>query len=145
QGALLLIARPTVSESRLAFAGLADLLAGVPDELFARLPEPQRVGLVVALLRAAAARPPERRVVGTGFLTLLRALSAESEVVCAIDDLQWLDTSSAAVVEFALRRLGKEPVRGLFSVRTAELARAPIPALERDLQVEHLELGPLSV
>jgi DNA-binding NarL/FixJ family response regulator len=145
QGARVLIARPTESEARLAFAGLADLLADVPDQLFARLPEPQRVGLDAALLRAASARPPERRVVGAGFLTLLRALAGESEVVCAIDDLQWLDASSAAVVEFALRRLGEEPVRGLFSVRATELARAPIPALERNVQVERIELGPLSV
>ena len=145
RGARLLIARPTESEARLAFAGLADLLADVPDELFARLPEPQRVGLDAALLRAASARPPERRVVGAGFLTLLRALAGESEVVCAIDDLQWLDASSAAVVEFALRRIGEEPVRGLLSVRATELARAPIPALDRDHQVEHLVLGPLSV
>ena len=145
QGARLLVARPTESEARLAFAGLADLLADVPDELFARLPEPQRLGLDVALLHAVSARPPERRVVGAGFLTLLRALASESEVVCAIDDLQWLDASSAAVVEFALRRLTEEPVRGLFSVRALELARAPLRALARDLEVEHLELGPLSV
>jgi DNA-binding CsgD family transcriptional regulator/predicted ATPase len=144
RGARVLIARPTESEARLAFAGLADLLADLPEELFAQLPEPQRVGLDAALLRASSARPPERRVVGAGFLTLLRALAGESEVVCAIDDLQWLDASSAATVEFALRRVGDLPVRGLFSVRAAELASAPIPALERDLQVEHLELGPLS-
>ena len=145
RGARVLVARPTESEARLAFAALADLLADVPDELFARLPEPQRVGLDAALLRAASARPPQRRVVGAGFLTLLRALSGESEVVCAIDDLQWLDASSAAVVEFALRRLGEEPVRGIFSVRATELARPPMPALEHDRRVEHLELGPLSV
>ena len=144
-GARVLIARPTESEGRLAFAGLADLLADVPDELFARLPEPQRVGLDAALLRAASARPPGRRVVGAGFLTLLRELAGESEVVCAIDDLQWLDASSAAVAGFALRRLREEPVRILVSVRATELAQAPIPALERDLQFEHLELGPLSV
>jgi DNA-binding CsgD family transcriptional regulator len=143
--ARLLVARPTESEARLAFAGLADLLAGVPDELFARLPEPQRVGLDAALLRATSPRPPERHVVGAGFLTLLRALAGESEVVCAIDDLQWLDASSAAVVEFALRRLGDERIRGLFSVRATELARAPISALERDLEIDHVELGPLSV
>jgi DNA-binding NarL/FixJ family response regulator len=144
-GARVLVARPTESEARLAFAGLADLLAGVPDELFAGLPEPQRVGLDAALLRAAAERPPERRVVGAGFLTLLRELAVESEVVCAIDDLHWLDASSAAVVEFALRRLGDQPVRAVVSVRGTELARPPLPALERDHQVEHLELGPLSV
>ena len=112
QGARVLLARPTESEARLAFAGLADLLADVPDELFARLPEPQRVGLDAAPTGAASTRPPERRVVGAGFLTLLRALAGESEVACAIDDLQWLDASSAAVVEFALRRLGEEPVPG---------------------------------
>jgi len=145
RGARMLVARPTESEARLAFAGLTDLLADVPEELFARLPEPQRVGLDAALLRVASPRPPERRVVGAGFLTLLRALAGESEVVCAIDDLQWLDASSAAVVEFALRRLGAEPVRGLFSVRATELDRAPVAALERDLLVEHVELGPLSV
>jgi DNA-binding CsgD family transcriptional regulator len=145
RGARVLIARPTESEARLAFAALADLLADVPEELFAQLPEPQRVGLDAALLRAVSARPPQRRVVGAGFLTLLRALAGESEVVCAIDDLQWLDASSAAVVEFALRRLGEEPVRGIFSVRATELSRALIPALERDRRVEHLELGPLSV
>jgi DNA-binding CsgD family transcriptional regulator len=145
RGARVLMARPTESEARLAFAGLADLLADVPEELFSLLPEPQRVGLDAALLRAASARPPERRVVGAGFLTLLHTLAGASEVVCAIDDLQWLDTSSAAVVEFALRRLGEKPVRGILSVRSTEPARAPIPALERDAQVEHVELGPLTV
>jgi DNA-binding CsgD family transcriptional regulator len=144
-GARVLVARPTESEARLAFAGLADLLVEVPDQLFARLPEPQRMGLDAALLRAASTRPPEPRVVGAGFLTLLRALAGESEVVCAIDDLHWLDASSAGVVEFALRRLGEEPVRAIVSVRATELARAPLPTLERDHQVEHIELGPLSV
>lgn len=145
RGARVLVARPTESESRLGFAGLADLLADVPDELFAELPEPQRVGLDAALLRAVSARPPERRVVGAGFLTLLRTLAGDAEVVCAIDDLQWLDASSATVVEFALRRLGEERVRGLVSVRAAERARPPLPALESDHQVERIELGPLSV
>jgi hypothetical protein len=143
--ARVLIARPTESEARLAFAGLADLLADVPEELFEELPEPQRVGLDAALLRAASPRPPQRRVVGAGLLTLLRELTDQSEVVCAIDDLHWLDASSAAAVEFALRRLDEERVRGLVSVRAIGLARAPLAALERDLQVEHVELGPLSV
>ena len=145
QGARLLVARPNESEARLAFAGLADLLADVPDELFSELPAPQRLGIDAALLRAASARPPERRVVGAGFLTILRALAAETEVVCAIDDLHWLDASSATVVEFALRRLGDERVRILVSLRATERARAPIASLERDLRVEYVELGPLSV
>jgi DNA-binding CsgD family transcriptional regulator len=145
KGATILVARPTEAEARLTFAGLADLLVDVPDELFGRLPAPQRIGLDAALLRATSARPPERRVVAAGFLTLLRALAAEAPVVCAIDDVHWLDAPTATVVEFALRRLGDEPMRGLFSLRTGELARSPLPALERDGEVQKLELGPLSV
>ena len=145
RGARVLVARPAKSEERLAFAGLADLLARVPHELFAQLPEPQRVGMETALLHTGSVRPPERRVVGAGFLTLIRALAAESEVVCAIDDLQWLDASSSAVIEFGLRRLADEPVRVLVSLRASGLARAPIAGLEPDHQMDCIELGPLSV
>ena len=153
QGAQVLIARPTGDGFRVidAFSRIIRLGEGVStsgrlsEPAVARAMEALGVGLDAALLRAASARPPERRVVGAGFLTLLRALAGQSEVVCAIDDLHWLDASSAAVVEFALRRLGEERVQCLVSVRATELARGPIPALDRDLQVERLELGPLTV
>lgn len=141
-GATVLVARPTEAESRLAFAGLADLLAGVPEDRLSALPAPQRTGLAVALLRVPSTRPPERRVVATAFLTLVRALAAESAVLCAIDDLHWLDAPSAAVLDFALRRLAGEPVHALVSVRKRE---SLLPSLERELGLESLELGPLSV
>ena len=49
--------RPEVASfGSTAASGLADLLAEVPDELFALPPEPQRVGLDAALLRALRSR-----------------------------------------------------------------------------------------
>jgi len=69
RGATVLVARPAESEAKLSFAGLADLLSTVPEELFSELPAPQRAGLDAALLRTASTRSPERRLVGTGFLT----------------------------------------------------------------------------
>jgi len=65
RGATVLVARPAESEAKLSFAGLADLLSTVPEELFSELPAPQRAGLDAALLRTASTRSPERRLVKT--------------------------------------------------------------------------------
>ena len=79
---------------------------------------------------------------------MIRHLSASAPVVIAIDDLQWLDRPSAAALEFALRRLGSEPVGLLASVRipagghAAPAAGAGLPAgrLTR-IQVEPLTVA----
>ena len=72
------------------------LVAGRPERV-AVLPGPQRHALDVALLRVEADRPPERRLVGTALLSLIRELAADREVVLAIDDVQWLDPPSPAL------------------------------------------------
>ncbi len=145
RGAIVLAARPSESEARLSFGGLADLTSAVPQEAFARLPAPQRRGLDVALLREDSATPPARRLVATAFLTLLRALAADTAVVIAVDDLQWLDPPSAAAIEFALRRVGDEPVRVIFSMRTDATGPARLVETLHELPLEHVEMGPLSV
>ena len=144
-GATLLTARPAESESKLSFAGLADLLAAVPDDVAALLPPPQRAALDAALLRASAERPPDRRLLGSALLSVLRALADRGPVVVAVDDLHWLDAPSAAALEFALRRLGGERVILIASLRADEVERSFLPTLERGLRIVRLELGPLSV
>jgi DNA-binding CsgD family transcriptional regulator len=144
--ATVLVARPSESEAKLAFAGLADLLAGVPEARLAALPAPQRGALEVALLRMPARRPPERRLVGTALLSLLRELArTPGGVALAVDDLQWLDAPSAAAIGFALRRLGPEPVRALLAVRSGEAERSLVAELQHDERLVRVELGPLSV
>ena len=118
RGAVVLEARPAESEARLSFSGLTDLLSPVAPERVAVLPGPQRRALDVALLRVEVDRPPERRLVGTALLSLIRALAADREVVLAIDDVQWLDPPSAGATEFAIRRLTDEPVRAILSLRS---------------------------
>ena len=138
RGATVLVARPAESEARLSFGGVADLTSALPPEAFDSLPAPQRRGLDVALLRADSTGPPTRRVVATALLTLLRELATESDVVIAIDDLQWLDPPSAVALEFALRRLDDENVRVIFSLRSD--ATEP-----EGLATERIEVGPVSV
>jgi DNA-binding CsgD family transcriptional regulator len=145
RAAVVLVAAPAESEARLSFAGLTDLLSPVAPERFAALPAPQQQALAVALLRTEAARPPERRLVGTALLSLLRELATDGEVVLAIDDVQWLDPPSASAIEFAARRLVDEQVRLILSVRFEQAEASVLAGIAREGRVLPLELGPLSV
>ena len=58
RGYIIVACRAVESETKLALAALADLLAELADDLLARLPTPQRHALEVALLRRAADAPP---------------------------------------------------------------------------------------
>ena len=121
---------------------------GVLGQVLPQLPPPQRRALEVALLIAdPVGSPPEQRAVCLAFLAVIRQLSASGRVVIAIDDLQWLDLPSAAALEFALRRLGSEPVGLLASVRiqaggqATPVAGAGLPAG----RLARIQVGPLTV
>jgi predicted ATPase len=123
RGLRILCARVSGAESGLAFAALTDLLEDVGTDALDTLPAPQRRGLEVALLGAEpGATPAEPRAIVTGFLNALRALAAREPALVAIDDVHWLDRSSADALAFAARRLRTEDVRFLV---TPAPARSP--------------------
>ena len=140
--------RAVEAEAALSFAGLADLLAGVVDEVRQSLATPRRRALEVALLLAEPGRDaPDPRAIGLAVFDSLRAVAGAGPVVVAVDDLQWLDRSSAAVLQFALRRLGGEPVGFLATARPASLGdvRVDVARSLPERAVERLSVGPLSV
>jgi DNA-binding CsgD family transcriptional regulator len=147
RGARLLSTRAAETEARLAFGGLADLLDGVDDDLLASLPAPQRAAIDVAMLRA---EPGEGglnpHAVAAGATTVLRRLAGERPLVVAIDDAQWLDSTSADALMFAARRLGDAPVGFIATVRTpASPALLDLPAALPNVRLHRLALGPLGV
>ena len=121
RGQLVLTCRGDPAEARMGYAVLADLLADVPASDVDALPPPQQEGLNAALLRARPAdgAPPDPRAVATGFVSLLERLAGERPVVVAVDDLQWLDASSAEAIRFAGRRVGG-PIGFLSARRDSE-------------------------
>ena len=143
-----LLCRPAESEAQLAFAALSDLLADALEETLPELQEPQRRALEVALLLADPGdRPVDQRAVAAGLLSSVRRLSVSQPVVVAVDDVQWLDSSSASVLEFALRRLRDERVGLLLTLRSSEEVEAPL-GLEHShvgTLLTRLRLGPLSL
>ena len=118
RGIHVLSARAAQAESVLAYGSLTDLLGGVDEAAFADLPYPQRVALDRALLRMGAdGIATDHRAVSAAFTSVIEGLAAESPVLLAIDDLQWLDRSSQNVISFAARRFAG-PVGVLGTVRT---------------------------
>ena len=89
----------------MAYAAVADLLSDVDSAVFDGLPELQRLAIDRVLLRAGGEGPEtNQRVTAAAFLSIIGKLSAEQPVLVAIDDVQWLDSSSQPVVAFAVKR-----------------------------------------
>jgi DNA-binding CsgD family transcriptional regulator len=60
---------------------------------------------------------PEPRVLARAVLDGLRLLSRDTPVLLAVDDAQWLDRPSAAVLEFCIRRLDQAAVSIVLTLR----------------------------
>ena len=139
-----LTASPSVAETSLSFAAVGDLLGEAAPEVLAELPAPQRAALEVALLLTEAERDPDPRAVAVAVLGALRVLGRPGPLLVAVDDVQWLDAASAAVLGYAARRLRDEPVGLLFAQRAAEDEPLPL-GLDRAEQVSSIRVGPLTL
>jgi DNA-binding CsgD family transcriptional regulator len=145
--ACVLLHRGAEAEASLSFSGLSDLLASDFDEVVSSLAPMRRHALEVALLLAEPGeKAPDPHTIGLALLDVLRALAERGPVALALDDVQWLDSSSAGVLQIALRRLRNEPIGVLATLRRAHDPAAPLE-LERAFPEERLtrvSLGPLS-
>jgi tetratricopeptide (TPR) repeat protein len=104
------------SESRLAFAGLHQLLRPVLSSA-AGLPGRQAQALSWALGLSADPGAPDPLLTGAAVLTLLSDLSERSPVLVVADDAHWLDRSSLDALSFAGSRLDAERVVLLVGAR----------------------------
>ena len=143
--------RPAPAERPLAFSALDDLFGDVADQVLPALPGPRRRAVELALLRdSSIGTQPEPRGLARGLLDALRILSAETPVMVAVDDAQWLDRPSAGVLEFCFRRLRREPVTVLLTFRDDDDSGGSgfPPCLDVALppdRLGHVRLGPVSL
>lgn len=117
-------------EAELSFAGLHQLLLPVAA-VFDDLPAVHRAAVATAL-GLERGEPPERLLLATATLALLRRLARAAPLLLVVDDLQWLDRASAIVLSLVARRLGDSRVGLLLAQRSAEESffdRVALPTL----------------
>jgi DNA-binding CsgD family transcriptional regulator len=136
EGMQVLRARGIESEAQIPFASLLELLRpAVP--MLERIPHPQ----AVALEGAFALRPgpsQDRFAVGAATLSLLAAYAEQGPVAVLLDDVHWLDDSSAQALLFAFRRLVADPIAVLLAARDDE------PSVLYDADLPTIRVGGLS-
>jgi AAA ATPase domain len=115
------------AENELAFAGLYSLLYPVADYVKA-LPEPQAAALRSALGLGRGA--PDRLAVAAGTHGLLTTVAEVDPLLILVDDLHWLDPASQEGLLFALRRLDRDAIACLITVRPGTGAPAGLPCLD---------------
>ena len=126
------------SEIEIAFSGLHELLRPA-FPLLEAVPDTQAVALRAALALGAD-EAGERLAVFGGVLSLLAAAAEEQPVLCVIDDAHWLDDASAASLTFVARRLDRDGVAMVFSVREPELRTFPATGIP-ELTLSGLDRG----
>ena len=147
RGLRVLESRPAEAERGFANAALGDLLEPTLDDVLPELAPPRRRALEVALaLEDDPDAAVDPRTLAIAVRNALEVLASAGPVVVAVDDVQWLDASSAGALAFALRRLRDENVLFLFARRVGEAMEAPDlgSALPAD-RAERLRVGPLSL
>lgn len=116
------------SEAVLGHAGLLELATPLRRHLD-DVPKAQASALAGALGWATADTPADRFLVAAATLSLLAAAADQRPVLVLVDDVQWLDGESAAALLFAARRLSRDAVAFLFTVRTGVAPPVPLDGL----------------
>lgn len=116
---LVLAARGVQAESELAFAGLVGLCRPLARYM-AQVPGHQRSALEAAIAFNAAP-VPHRLAASAGFLSLVGVAAENRAVLLLVDDLQWVDRSSAEAILFVARRLGPDHVAIVMAAREHEV------------------------
>ena len=147
QGLSVLSSRPAEAERGLGHVGLGDLLEDVIDDVLSALSAPRRSALEVALLREEASGDPvDPRALAVAVRDALQFLSDREPTLIAVDDVQWLDPSSASALAFALRRLEGNHILLLLARRARRRGAAVGPrGGARWERVQRLPVRPLSV
>jgi DNA-binding NarL/FixJ family response regulator len=130
------------AEAQLSFTVVRDVLDAAFDEVADELPTPQRQALAVTLLREEPpALPLEPAAIALAFTRALRLLGERNRLLVAVDDVQWLDAASAAVLAYALRRIDQGSLLALLARRSQQVDLLGVARLEPAT----IELGALSV
>ena len=135
------------AEASFSFAALSELFGAVVVDASRSIAAPRAHALAVALLLAEPGEErPDAHAIGLAVVDVLRVLAVDGPVVVALDDIQWIDPASGAVLQVALRRLRDDRV-GLLATLRAGTETAALD-FEHALSGQRLDrrfVGPLGL
>src|SRR5262249_23163940 len=94
-----------------------------------RLQLPQRGALSTAL-GLSEGPTPDRLLIGLAVLSMFSDAAEDQPLLCIVDDLQWLDTASAPIVEVVSRRPVAESVGLIMATRVPNADMRTLPMLK---------------
>jgi hypothetical protein len=105
-GFRVLTARAGQLETALAYTTVGDLLSEVAAPHMASIPDMQLQALNRVLMREDDDGPEtNQRMIATAFQSVVEALAVDTPTLIAVDDVQWLDSSSRSVLAYAVHRV----------------------------------------
>jgi len=119
------------AEARLPYAGLHEILRPVMST--AGMLSPALRTALWSALGVESGPPPEPFMIALAALNLLMETATKRPVLVAVDNVQWLDHPTQEALAFILRRVSRDPVIVVASLRTGHagpLAAAGLPELE---------------
>lgn len=147
EGGRLIRGRGFEGEMLRPYGAWIDALRSVPREWIAGSSE---LGSLIPDIRGAAEAPSDRsRLFDSVAGWLAQLTTGDAPVAVVIDDVQWLDEASAALLHYVARLLGRSPVLFACAARPAELESNEavsrfVRGLERERRLREVELAPMS-
>jgi DNA-binding CsgD family transcriptional regulator len=128
--------RGVEAEADLAYAGLAQIVHPLLTHI-GEIPEVQAQALRAAIALEGSL-PVDRFAVCAATLSLLAEAATKSPLLCLVDDVHWLDDSTADALLFTARRLQAEGVVMILAARAGELHAFAVDEIE-ELRLEALD------
>lgn len=109
---------------------------------------PAELGFLLPELGQPSQAPPDLSRLFDAVVQLLMQWATQAPLLVLLDDIQWIDEASAALLHYVMRLLRPLPVLFAFAARTAELTENSaisriVQALRREQELQTLELHPL--
>lgn len=111
------------SESEIAYSALQQICTPLLDHLD-RLPAVQKAALATAF-GLGVGESPGHLLTGLAVLGLLAEAAVDEPLVCVVDDAQWIDRMSAAILGFVARRLDTESVALVIAMSSPDSGLVP--------------------